>query len=605
MLVHWLAMLAGDDPDSLRARGLSALRAGRYDDARELFERALAQAPDDPALHSNLGSAWHLQGELDRAFAAHGRALALVRAANPPDAAQMAWCHYNLGAVNDALGRLDEARAAYERALAARPDTPAAIENLGTVLQRLGDLDGAERAYRELIERAPERVSAHRNLGSVLCAAARLDDAGIAYRRACTLAPHDPACWLDLGAVEQARADGPATIDAYRRACELAPDSAEAHVRLGAALLRAGRLESAEATHRRALTLAPESASTHNALGATLVGRARYADAIAHLRRAVQLDPAWPQPRYNLGVALHYSSLLTEAVDAYRSVVDRSPSALSAWKNLADCQRQLGRYQQARATYQRILSLDPDDVSARYLMAALAAADTSDAASDAPPSPPAEYIRRLFDDYAPRFDDHLQGALKYRMPAAAAQAVTQLLDGAKLASALDLGCGTGLVGAELRPLTDSLHGVDLSSEMVARARKRAVYDQLFTDELSVLLADHDRGLSRYQLIAALDVLIYVGELDPLFALVSARLSAPGWFLFTIEEREAQARDRPGWSLQPTGRYTHSRTYIAQLAALHDLHVESDRAVTVRTEHEQPVAGALYILTKDALPTPSG
>ena len=85
---------------------------------------------------------------------------------------------------------------------------------------------------------------------------------------------------------------------------------------------------------------------------------------------------------------------------------------------------------------------------------------------------PQAYVTRLFDDYAPRFDAHLTENLGYRAPALIAEALTAVAPGRRFASALDLGCGTGLMGTPLRERVDCLAGVDLSAAMIAKARER-------------------------------------------------------------------------------------------------------------------------------------
>ncbi len=90
--------------------------------------------------------------------------------------------------------------------------------------------------------------------------------------------------------------------------------------------------------------------------------------------------------------------------------------------------------------------------------------------------PPA-YVARLFDDYAWRFDKHLIKNLGYRAPALIADALSAVAPGRGFVSALDLGCGTGLMGAPLRERIDRLAGVDLSAAMIAKARERGLYDR--------------------------------------------------------------------------------------------------------------------------------
>jgi predicted TPR repeat methyltransferase len=82
---------------------------------------------------------------------------------------------------------------------------------------------------------------------------------------------------------------------------------------------------------------------------------------------------------------------------------------------------------------------------------------------DVPSAAPGDYVAKLFDGYADRFDDHLVNALGYQTPRLLMERVRgALAQGHSAASsvegplmfdhAMDLGCGTGLSGEALRPL---------------------------------------------------------------------------------------------------------------------------------------------------------
>jgi SAM-dependent methyltransferase len=111
-----------------------------------------------------------------------------------------------------------------------------------------------------------------------------------------------------------------------------------------------------------------------------------------------------------------------------------------------------------RRSAQRIQTLAPDEPTPYH--SPRARRNAADGA--------ARHDPRIFDNYADRFDAHLLGALQYRVPARCpphAQRTPSLnID------VLDLGCGTGLIGAELGRVDGSLVGVDLSAKMLERQR---------------------------------------------------------------------------------------------------------------------------------------
>ena len=94
--------------------------------------------------------------------------------------------------------------------------------------------------------------------------------------------------------------------------------------------------------------------------------------------------------------------------------------------------------------------------------------------------------------------------------------------------------------------------------------------------------------ARFDVIAAADVLIFFGALEPVFA-EAARLARPGaLFAFSIEVCESV-----DWKLQESGRYAHSAVYIQRLAAEHGFAVVIEREQPIR----KPLVGLLYVLAR--------
>lgn len=615
-----------EHPAGLHQRGVEAARVGDHARAAALIEQAIAGDGNEPTYHSNLGTVLHSMGRLDDAIAAHRLAIACgERNAEEPD--RRAWHHYNLGSVCASAGRWQDAEAAYRVAMELNAGFVAAIENLGTVLQTQGFVERAEANYRQVLALSPERVSGHRNLGSVCAMNGRYQQAEDCYRRAIALAPEQVEIYLELGAVLQAAGELQAAAEVYARAAEVSPEYAEAHTRRGVVLLALGRLDEAERAHRRATELSPDESAPHNAHGAALAALGRYGEAVIALQRAVARNPENPHAHYNLGVVLHREGALDESVAAYRRAVALAPEHRAAWGNLADCLRRLERFDEAVAAYQQRLQRAPDDPAARHLIGALRGQASS--------APPPGYVKQVFDDYAPRFDEHLLQQLEYRVPerildalkrahvrsnarapgGASERPQAQALEGVSagrndarpFASALDLGCGTGLMGAHLRDICDVLHGIDISPGMLAIAAAKGEYDRLWeTDLVAFLVGDDERQDKRmareYDLITASDVFIYVGALEHVFAGVCARLSPGGLFVFTVETvDETESADDTvapaDWTLRSTGRYSHARSYISRLADRYHLLEREVCSVILRQEHDHPEHGLLYVLQR--------
>jgi len=279
------------------------------------------------------------------------------------------------------------------------------------------------------------------------------------------------------------------------------------------------------------------------------------------------------------------------------SVLEQTLELAPDWPDLhflcGEAAAATGQRDRAVAALSRYLALSPDDRHGALLHLALLGA------APPPDAPPTAYVTALFDEYAPRFDRSLLVGLGYRGPELLGVAIDQVAGAsASFGSALDLGCGTGLMAERLRRRTRWLEGVDLSAAMVARAAAKGVYDTLHVAELTAHLAGETR---RFELITAADVLIYLGDLAPFFAAVAGRLAPGGLLAVTAEAAEA---DGPGTApdrrLRPSRRFAHSLDYASRSAAEAGLALcHHDRSV-LRFDGNQPVDGHVLVFSPAAI-----
>ena len=81
-----------------------------------------------------------------------------------------------------------------------------------------------------------------------------------------------------------------------------------------------------------------------------------------------------------------------------------------------------------------------------------------------------------------------------RVPERLGELLDPVLEDRSNLSILDLGCGTGLSGLMLRRRARHLTGVDLSPEMVEKARARGIYDRLEVGEITAMAGPRQRRL---------------------------------------------------------------------------------------------------------------
>lgn len=410
---------------------------------------------------------------------------------------------------------------------------------------RGGRLRDAELLYRQVLAEVPQHVDAMRGLARVAERVGRLDAAALILRQA-------------VGT---------------------ALDHAALHAHLGEVYRKLGRWDEAEAFCARATALDATLVDAWYNLGVVAQMQGRFDAAQAHYERVVKLDDRHGAGWYNLG---HVLMAIEDAVGAARCFERASallPHEAEPWVNLGLAQEKLGAKDQALAAFERALALG---VSARvrYHIAALTGRDVP---ADAPP----EHVAAVFDEMAERFDRHLVDKLNYHVP----EKLTALLlhQRAALGAVADLGCGTGLCGPLVKPYAKHLVGVDLSPAMVAKAQSRGHYDELHVGEMVAFLQARPAA---FDVILAADVLVYVGDLEPLFAAVRRALRPGGLWAFSVERH-----DGPGYQLRATRRYAHGAAYVRDAA--HGFDILAFQEESLRREARETVTGYLAVLRAPA------
>lgn len=378
----------------------------------------------------------------------------------------------------------------------------------------------------------------------------------------------------------------------YREALAIDPRMPLAHYNLGVLLQQKRDWPGARAAFEAALALQPNIAEAWNNLANTLLELGERDKAEQGYRNALNVNPALAQAHHGLGLLFSHQQQRAAAKQSFAAAVTHNPNLLDAWMDLAECEYLDGNRDAAIAAVEQVLARAPDHATAQF--------KRSHYRGEQPDAAPAEMVERLYAGMAGTFDEHLTGRLGYRIPALLIGELRGWLaafpsaHANRKADVLDLGCGTGLFGIEVRPYAARLVGVDLSASMLERARGRNLYDELIeSDLLAHLESTHDR----FDLVAATDVLIYQGRLDRLFAQVAVHLNAGGLFAFSTETPAGMTQD---YLLLPTGRYAHAKAYIERLATQNALVLERCIDTNIRAEGGVPLAGHVFTLRKSGV-----
>ena len=340
------------------------------------------------------------------------------------------------------------------------------------------------------------------------------------------------------------------------------------------------------------------------------------------IAQAIAANGQMPDFHYNLAIILKAQGKLKQAAASYQRAIALKPDYAEAHNNLGNVWKDLGEPDKARASFQQALAIKPANPDTHYSLGLLCGDDREQAASHfrhclendpqdsrgarhllarmgagvAPEKTSQAQLLKIYDVRS-RFWDQESSYFAPGLVADAlhAHAARTTLD------ILDIGCGTGLVGARISDLARRLDGADLSPAMLEKAQAKSIYDRLELADIVTVLSAHKDS---YDAILGAAVLIHFGDLGTIFKAAAASLRESGLFIFTLFANDG---DNPDFAvavsdrLAESGCYTHSATYIARLAPEYGFSVQVLKQVV--HEHDQdgnPVAGLLAVLRRDTV-----
>jgi predicted TPR repeat methyltransferase len=284
--------------------------------------------------------------------------------------------------------------------------------------------------------------------------------------------------------------------------------------------------------------------------------------------------------RYDFACAYLQDDDLPAAADLLLQAIELAPRFAAAWFALGDVRERSGDRAGAIEAFRQARDLDLGDRHGAALRLA-----RLDAGPGKPMSP--GYVRALFDQYAPRFDEELVGRLGYRGPELLLQAVEAVAGAGAFARLIDLGCGTGLAGKLFAPLCDFALGVDLSAAMVERARRQNLYQELVVADMAAFLAQQPAASA--DLVIAADAFCYLADLTPICRAVARVLPPGGLVAFTVETHAGD-----GAVLGAKLRYAHAAGHVRAALEAAGLAVRFLQAASTRNENCAPVPGLVVV-----------
>jgi predicted TPR repeat methyltransferase len=445
----------------------------------------------------------------------------------------------------------------------------------------------------------------HASLGQLLLRQERYAQAVNELTAALEAKP-DTAAWLasraeaneHLGAVYKAVDDAAAAVVA-------SPKTAEYAALLARLLQRAGRHDEAVMSYAEAIRLDDSKLEYYEGLARALWIKGSLPAAVELFDKLRQANPD-DESNYMLVAEIQMQDKQpAKAAEVCQAALDHGIKTALIYRAYGHAKLLMGDRAKAGELFKAGLALAPKD---GYLLHMLA--NVSDTArEEVGARAPEDYVRAVFDSRADTYEMAALFKLGIRAPGLIRREMLRIrpkLDPSrpaahKLSAVLDLGCGTGLMGALAYDLTAYLKGVDLSRNMVRYAQIKGCYHEL---EVADLIASLNTDPRLYECITASDTVSYFGDLKPVFEGAFKRLLPSGLFVFSIEGGTESWRadvvagvSKDNWRLQDSGRYCHALPYIEACAKAAGFEIVQVWPETLMTENDVDLHGYVISLRR--------
>jgi len=317
--------------ESMRSTGLHPLlpeavalhQAGRLPEATEMYEKVLAEAPEEfDALHM-MGVIALQQGRFEEAQVKIAAALEL----EPRNSAALS----NLTAAYLRNHQLEDALHWARRAVDADPESVDALINLSAALHGMGSYQEALPWLLQARSLLPGSTVVCNLLGSCLLKTGDAAAAVAAFEAATTASPSDADSWANLAAALNVLSEHERALECANRAISLRSDSSSALAAKAATLLELNKVDEAIASYREAARHSP-TVQILCAMANALITSGSNEEAADCLRRAIDMDGANPAARWILAMSVLKPIYETDAqVLLSRSLLASSMTELENW----------------------------------------------------------------------------------------------------------------------------------------------------------------------------------------------------------------------------------------------------------------------------------
>ena len=230
-------------------------------------------------------------------------------------------------------------------------------------LAQHGDHAQALSIANDLVAQHPDSPAALKLQGEMLEDNGHAEDAASSYERALTFAPNDSELLLKVGIARLVIGRYDDAVSLLRRHIAQSPRDSDALYYLAQAYHLNGSDDLAVKTISQAVRLDPANASIQQKYGELLTSAGNNGEAIHALAKARQLDPTLPRIDYDLAVASYNSMDFPTALACTEKAASLQPGDPNVLGLLASIDVKLSQWQDAKAAFLQVLAVRPDDTA--------------------------------------------------------------------------------------------------------------------------------------------------------------------------------------------------------------------------------------------------
>ncbi len=328
-----------------------------FPNALDTFQHALKLAPNSIKTLNNVGNVYAAQGKFDLAVKEFRKVLSI----EPANAEG----NYNLGLVLLAKGAPSEAILSFHRV---RPtNIPTQLNLIRAYLQSGKTTEGLNLAkvFSAKHDGDEDSVQQHFTLGVLLASEKQYRTAQLELEKANALQPDTFEILYNLGQAYVRNRDYSRAEPVLGRALKLRPDSPETMLLMAQAASDQGDQSDALDLLMRAHKLAPQNTDVILRLARISMSQKYFEDSIPLLESGVKLAPQRADLHAALGESYFTSGKTEKAIEEFQTFIELAPSAQS-YAFMGFAYRHLGRFDDARAYFQKGLKRNPRDASCLF-----------------------------------------------------------------------------------------------------------------------------------------------------------------------------------------------------------------------------------------------